>query len=126
MAGTIVGQQEVVDQLLICLFARGHCILERQVSSGGKRYALPDPFFVLATQNPIEQEGTYPLPEAQLDRFLMKVFVGYPSGAEERTIYRVTTADQQSDPTPVLGAEELLNLQSVVRRVPASDFCVDY
>src|SRR5256885_11654979 len=99
---------------------------ERQVSSGGKRYALPDPFFVLATQNPIEQEGTYPLPEAQLDRFLMKVFVGYPNEADERMIYRVTTADAPPEPTPVLGAEELLHLQSVVRRVPVSDFCVDY
>ena len=66
---------------------------ERQVTAGGKRYALPDPFFVLATQNPIEQEGTYPLPEAQLDRFLIKVFVDYPTEAEERTIYRVTTSD---------------------------------
>src|SRR3954466_1709051 len=207
MAATIVGQDEVVEQLLICLFARGHCILEgvpglaktlmirtlagclslkfnriqftpdlmpsditgtdvmyddratgernfkfiqgplfanvlladeinrtppktqaallegmaeRQVSAGGKRYALPDPFFVLATQNPIEQEGTYPLPEAQLDRFLMKVFVGYPNEADERTIYRVTTADAPPDPTPVLGAEELLHLQAIVRRVPVS------
>ena len=64
---------------------------ERQVSAGGHRHPLPDPFFVLATQNPIEQEGTYPLPEAQLDRFLFKVFVGYPTPDEERQIYRVTT-----------------------------------
>src|SRR3954467_8737423 len=178
MAATIVGQDEVVEQLLISLFARGHCILEgvpglaktlmirtlagclslkfnriqftpdlmpsditgtdvmyddratgernfrflhgpvfanvlladeinrtppktqaallegmqeRQVSAGGKRYALPDPFFVLATQNPIEQEGTYPLPEAQLDRFLMKVYIHYPELDEEKQIYRLTT-----------------------------------
>src|SRR3954466_1335252 len=195
MAATIVGQDEVVEQLLICLFARGHCILEgvpglaktlmirtlagclslkfnriqftpdlmpsditgtdvmyddratgersfkfiqgplfanvlladeinrtppktqaallegmaeRQVSAGGKRYTLPDPFFVLATQNPIEQEGTYPLPEAQLDRFLMKVFVDYPDADDERTIYRVTTSDVQNNVEAVLGAEELL------------------
>src|SRR5438093_1807869 len=184
MAQTIVGQQEVVDQLLICLFARGHCILEgvpglaktlmirtlakclsldfsriqftpdlmpsditgtevmyedrstgersfrfvkgplfanviladeinrtppkiqaalleamqeRQVSAGGKRHPLPDPFFVLATQNPIEQEGTYPLPEAQLDRFLLKIFVSYPDEESERKIYRMTTGGATVD-----------------------------
>ena len=189
MAGTIVGQEEVVEQLLVCLFARGHCILEgvpglaktlmirtlaqclsldfnriqftpdlmpsditgtdvmyedrgtgertfrfvhgpifanvlladeinrtppktqaallegmaeRQVSVGGQRHHLPDPFFVLATQNPIEQEGTYPLPEAQLDRFLMKVLVRYPSEHEERSIYRLTSTGTPVEPTPVL------------------------
>ena len=64
---------------------------ERQVTAGGHRHALPDPFFVLATQNPIEQEGTYPLPEAQLDRFLFKIFITYPTPDEERRIYRLTT-----------------------------------
>src|SRR3954465_11574648 len=195
MAQVIVGQQEVVDQLLVCLFARGHCILEgvpglaktlmirtlsqclsldfsriqftpdlmpsditgtdvmyedrssgertfkflhgpifgnvlladeinrtppktqaallegmqeRQVSAGGKRYELPDPFFVLATQNPIEQEGTYPLPEAQLDRFLMKVYVRYPTEEEETQIYRLPSLNNGVDPEPVLGAEEML------------------
>ncbi len=185
MAGTIVGQEEVVEQLLVCLFARGHCILEgvpglaktlmirtlaqclsldfnriqftpdlmpsditgtdvmyedrssgdrtfnfirgpifanvlladeinrtppktqaallegmaeRQVSVGGERHQLPDPFFVLATQNPIEQEGTYPLPEAQLDRFLMKVLVRYPSELEERSIYRLTSTGDTGRP----------------------------
>ena len=209
----IVGQDEVVNQLLVCLFARGHCVLEgvpglaktllirtlarclsldfnrvqftpdlmpsditgtdvmyddkatgqrefkflhgplfanvvladeinrtppktqaalleamqeRQVSAGGKRHALPDPFFVLATQNPIEQEGTYPLPEAQLDRFLLKVYVGYPTEAEERQIYRLTTSDHAAEPTAVLGGEELIALQKIVRRVPISDLCVDY
>jgi MoxR-like ATPase len=213
LAGVIVGQDEVIEQLLVCLFARGHCILEgvpglaktllvrtlarclsldfnriqftpdlmpsditgtdvmyedrasgerafrflrgplfanvvladeinrtppktqaalleamqeRQVSAGGKRHSLPDPFFVLATQNPIEQEGTYPLPEAQLDRFLLKVFVGYPSGDEEKHIYRLTTSDASVDPVPVLGSEQMLALQGVVRRVPISDLCVDY
>ena len=213
MAGTIVGQAEVVDQLLVCLFARGHTILEgvpglaktlmirtlaqclslkfnriqftpdlmpsditgtdvmyddratgersfrflhgpvfanvlladeinrtppktqaallegmqeRQVSAGGKRYALPDPFFVLATQNPIEQEGTYPLPEAQLDRFLMKIFVNYPDEADERRIYRMTATSAPVDPTPILSGEEMLELQRIVHRVPVSDLIVDY
>src|SRR6185369_6655260 len=72
---------------------------ERQVSAGGHRHPLPDPVFVLATQNPIEQAGTYPLPEAQLDRFLFKVFVGYPSPDEERQIYRVTTGVEHKELT---------------------------
>ena len=213
MSATIVGQDEVVEQLLVCLFARGHCILEgvpglaktlmirtlagclslkfnriqftpdlmpsditgtdvmyedrasgdrtfkflhgpifanvlladeinrtppktqaallegmaeRQVSAGGKRYGLPDPFFVLATQNPIEQEGTYPLPEAQLDRFLMKVFVDYPDESEERKIYRLTAAHDSEVPQAVLSGEEMLHLQAIVRRVPVSDLIVDY
>ena len=213
MRGTIVGQDEVVEQLLVCLFARGHAILEgvpglaktlmirtlanclslnfgriqftpdlmpaditgtdvmyedrasgdrsfkflngpifanvlladeinrtppktqaallegmqeRQVSAGGKRYVLPDPFFVLATQNPIEQEGTYPLPEAQLDRFLMKVYVNYPDLDEEKQIYRLTTTGKFIEPTAVIGTEEMLQLQAIVRRVPVSDFIVSY
>src|SRR5205823_4637978 len=99
---------------------------ERQVTAGGKRYPLPNPFFVLATQNPIEQEGTYPLPEAQLDRFLMKVSIGYPDADDEQKIYRLTTTGTPVDPEPVLGAEEMLKLQATVRRVPVSDFCVKY
>src|SRR4051794_11347080 len=99
---------------------------ERQVSAGGKRHALPDPFFILATQNPIEQEGTYPLPEAQLDRFLLKIFVSYPDEESERKIYRMTSGGATVDPTPVLGAAEMLALQEIVRRVPVSDFCVNY
>jgi MoxR-like ATPase len=99
---------------------------ERQVSAGGKRHQLPDPFFVLATQNPIEQEGTYPLPEAQLDRFLLKIFVGYPDEDEEQKIYRMTTTHTPVDPTPVLSGAEMLALQETVRRVPVSDFCVNY
>jgi MoxR-like ATPase len=99
---------------------------ERQVSAGGKRHPLPDPFFVLATQNPIEQEGTYPLPEAQLDRFLMKIFVDYPSADEEQRIYRVTAHDTSVAPVQVIGGDEMLHLQKVVRRVPVSDFCVEY
>ncbi len=213
IARVVVGQDEVIDQLLMGIFARGHCILEgvpglaktlmvstlaqslsldfnriqftpdlmpsditgtemlyedrasgarelrfvrgpifahvvladeinrtppktqaalleamqeRQVTAGGHRHALPDPFFVLATQNPIEQEGTYPLPEAQLDRFLFKVFVSYPTPDEERKIYRLPTGSQKSEVQPVLGVEEILELQALVRRVPVSDLCVDY
>jgi MoxR-like ATPase len=99
---------------------------ERQVSAGGKRHGLPDPFFVLATQNPIEQEGTYPLPEAQLDRFLLKIFVSYPDEESEQQIYRMTGGGQVVDPTPVLGAAEMIELQKIVQRVPVSDFCVKY
>ena len=213
MAGAIVGQEVVIEQLLICLFARGHCILEgvpglaktlmirtlaeclsldfnriqftpdlmpsditgtdvmyedrgsgdrtfkfirgpifanvlladeinrtppktqaallegmaeHQVSVGGERHHLPNPFFVLATQNPIEQEGTYPLPEAQLDRFLMKVLVRYPSEIEERSIYRLTSTGNPVAPTPLLSGEEMLALQKIVHKVPVSDYCVNY
>ena len=199
IARQIVGQDEVVDQLLIAVFARGHCILEgvpglaktlmvhslaqslsldfnriqftpdlmpsditgtevlyedratgarelrfvpgpifanliladeinrtppktqaalleamqeRQVTAGGNRHALPDPFFVLATQNPIEQEGTYPLPEAQLDRFLFKIFITYPKPDEERRIYRVTTERREpgGDHVPLLDGERIAAL----------------
>ena len=99
---------------------------ERQISAGNHHYQLPSPFFVLATQNPIEQEGTYPLPEAQLDRFLMKVIVGYPTRDEERKIYRAMTGAPPGDPTPVLNGEEVLALQALIRRVPISDLLVDY
>jgi MoxR-like ATPase len=213
MARQIVGQNEVLDQLLMAVFARGHCILEgvpglaktlmvhslaqslslefnriqftpdlmpsditgtevlyedrnsgarelrfvpgpifanliladeinrtppktqaalleamqeRQVTAGGHRHALPDPFFVLATQNPIEQEGTYPLPEAQLDRFLFKIFITYPKPEEERRIYRVTTGADMQEITATLTGERIAKLQRLVRRVPISDHCIDY
>jgi len=213
IARVVVGQDEVIEQLMICIFARGHCMLEgvpglaktlmvstladcltldfnriqftpdlmpsditgtevlqedrstgarqlryvhgpvfanvvladeinrtppktqaalleamqeRQVSAGGQRYPLPDPFFVLATQNPIEQEGTYPLPEAQLDRFLFKVYVGYPSKDEERQIYKLTTGIQSQVVTKVLSGEEIPELQALVRKVPVSDHCLDF
>jgi MoxR-like ATPase len=213
IARHIVGQHEVVDQLLIAVFARGHCILEgvpglaktlmvhslaqslslefnriqftpdlmpsditgtevlyedrssgarelrfvhgpifanliladeinrtppktqaalleamqeRQVTAGGRRHPLPDPFFVLATQNPIEQEGTYPLPEAQLDRFLFKIYITYPKPEEERRIYRITTGAEEQEITPMLTGERIAALQRVVRRVPVSDHCIDY
>jgi MoxR-like ATPase len=213
IARQIVGQDEVVDQLLIAVFARGHCILEgvpglaktlmvhslaqslslefnriqftpdlmpsditgtevlyedrasgaremrfvpgpifanliladeinrtppktqaalleamqeRQVTAGGHRHALPDPFFVLATQNPIEQEGTYPLPEAQLDRFLFKIYITYPTPEEERRIYRLTTGADTQEIVPLIAGERIAALQRVVRRVPVSDHCIDY
>jgi MoxR-like ATPase len=213
IARQIVGQSEVVDQLLIAVFARGHCILEgvpglaktlmvqslaqsltldfnriqftpdlmpsditgtevlyedkntgarelrfvqgpifanlvladeinrtppktqaalleamqeRQVTAGGRRHSLPDPFFVLATQNPIEQEGTYPLPEAQLDRFLFKTFITYPTPDEERRIYRLTTGVDGKAITPTLDGHRISALQKLVRRVPVSDHCIEY
>ncbi|MEO0531563.1 MAG: MoxR family ATPase [Planctomycetota bacterium] len=209
----IVGQQDVIEQLLIALFARGHCVLEgvpglaktllihtladalslkfsrvqftpdlmpaditgteviqedkasgtrefrflpgpvfanivladeinrtppktqaalleamqeRQVTVGGQRHALPSPFFVLATQNPIEQEGTYPLPEAQLDRFMFMVRVDYPTEAEELAIVKQTTADITTDVTPQLTAEDLQELADLVRRVPVADHLAQY
>lgn len=99
---------------------------ERQITAGGVRHKLPDPFFVLATQNPIEQEGTYPLPEAQQDRFMFKVFVRYPNFQEEFEIARRTTGLLEDQIVPVLSAEEILHLQQVVRQVPASDHVIRY
>ncbi|HYW80228.1 MAG TPA: MoxR family ATPase [Thermoguttaceae bacterium] len=209
----IVGQTEVIDELLICLFSRGHCLLEgvpglaktlmistlartlsltfsriqftpdlmpaditgtdvieenrttgardfrflegplfsnviladeinrtppktqaalleamqeRQVTVGRTRHALSDPFFVLATQNPIEQEGTYPLPEAQQDRFMFKIFVKYPSFDEELEVARRTTATLDDAVEPVLTGQEILDLQKTVREVPVSDHVIRY
>jgi MoxR-like ATPase len=99
---------------------------ERQVSIGRVRHVLPEPFFVLATQNPIEQEGTYPLPEAQQDRFMFKVFVRYPSFNEEFEIARRTTATLHDDVTPVLSGAEILELQRLVREVPITDHVIRY
>ncbi|WP_437204660.1 AAA family ATPase [Planctomicrobium sp. SH664] len=213
MSKIIVGQHEVIDQLLIALFSRGHCLLEgvpglaktlminslakclsmtfsriqftpdlmpaditgtdvlttnqstggrefqfisgplfynviladeinrtppktqaalleamqeRQVTVGKTRHALPDPFFVLATQNPIEQEGTYQLPEAQQDRFMFKVFVDYPTFDEEKLIAMQTTSNRHEIIEPVLTGEEILELQRVVREVPVTEHLVDY
>src|SRR4051812_9610938 len=99
---------------------------ERQVTVGRVRHRLDDPFFVLATQNPIEQEGTYPLPEAQQDRFMFKVFVRYPKFEEEFEIARRTTALQTEEVTPVLSGEQILELQTLVRKVPVSDHVIRY
>jgi MoxR-like ATPase len=99
---------------------------ERQVSVGRVRHTLVDPFFVLATQNPIEQEGTYPLPEAQQDRFMFKVFVRYPSFDEEFEIARRTTGVPAEEARPVLSAADIVALQRSVREVPISDHLVRY
>jgi MoxR-like ATPase len=93
---------------------------EHQVTAAGKTYPLPDPFFVLATQNPIEQEGTYPLPEAQLDRFMLELRVGYPTREEEESVVERTTGSIRATITPVLGAEALRGMQQLVRRIPVS------
>ena len=208
----IVGQQEVVDELLISVFSRGHCMLEgvpglaktlmistlartlslsfsriqftpdlmpaditgtevieeqpggglerrfmegplfanviladeinrtppktqaalleamqeRQVTVGRVRHELSDPFFVLATQNPIEQEGTYPLPEAQQDRFMFKVLVDYPTFDDELEVARRTTAKVSSEVNAVLSGEEILHLQDLVRSVPVADHIIRY
>ena len=213
MAQVIVGQDEVIQQLLISLFSRGHCMLEgvpglaktlmistlsrclsmtfsriqftpdlmpaditgtdvlqenrdtgerefrflngplfhnviladeinrtppktqaalleamqeRQVTVGQTRHILSDPFFVLATQNPIEQEGTYPLPEAQQDRFMFKVFVDYPNFEEEKQIAKQTTTIESDDVKTVLNGEEIVALQRIVRQVPVTDHVVEY
>jgi MoxR-like ATPase len=213
LAQVIVGQEEVVDQLLISLFSRGHCILEgvpglaktllistlarsldlsfsriqftpdlmpaditgtdiieenrstgqremrflegplfshiiladeinrtppktqaalleamqeRQITVGRVRHQLSDPFFVLATQNPIEQEGTYQLPEAQQDRFMLKVLVSYPDFEDEFEIARRTTSTPVDEVSPVVAPEEILTLQRIVREVPVSDHVIRY
>jgi MoxR-like ATPase len=99
---------------------------ERQVTVGRVRHKLSDPFFVLATQNPIEQEGTYALPEAQQDRFMFKVFVQYPSFSEEFEIARRTTTTLEDHIEPVLTADEILDLQRIVREVPITDHVIRY
>jgi MoxR-like ATPase len=99
---------------------------ENQVTAAGFPHKLPRPFFVLATQNPIEQEGTYPLPEAQLDRFMFKVLVDYPSEAEEFQIVKITTAPQDQKLERMLSARDVIALQTVVRRVPCADHIIRY
>ena len=99
---------------------------EHEVTTAGETYKLDEPFFVLATQNPIEQEGTYPLPEAQLDRFMFNVMVDYPSASEEREIVKITTAIPDYKLEKILSAEDIITFQNLVRRVPVSDHLVDY
>lgn len=204
----IVGQDEVVDQVLISIFSRGHCLLvgvpglaktllvntisetlglsfnriqftpdlmpsdiigseildetrnfkfikgplfsniiladeinrtppktqsalleamqERTVTAAGVNYKLPAPFFVLATQNPIEQEGTYPLPEAQLDRFMFNIWLDYPSYNEELAIVRSTTADTKHELKQILSGEQIMQYQELVRRIPVADNVLEY
>ena len=99
---------------------------ERQVTSGGQTHDLPEPFFVLATQNPIEQEGTYPLPEAQLDRFMFMLKVDYPAPKDELSIVRDSPAGDDGQVSKVLHAEDITNLQRVIRQVPVSDHVALY
>ena len=99
---------------------------ERQISIGGEDHKLPDPFFVLATQNPIEQEGTYPLPEAQLDRFMFMIKVEYPDAAEELDIMKMATGAAPGQPKAVLSGADILQLQDTVRRMPVSDHVFEY
>ncbi len=99
---------------------------ERQVTVGQDTYNLPDPFFVIATQNPIEQEGTYPLPEAQLDRFMFHIKVDYPTIEDERRILLTTSKDEAAELTKVLSAKAISNMQKLVRSVPVGDYVIDY
>jgi MoxR-like ATPase len=99
---------------------------ENHVTAGGDTHELDKPFFVLATQNPIEQEGTYPLPEAQLDRFMLNVWLDYPSFDQEVEVVRSTTAGPQPDPDPVMSADELHRYQNFVRQIPVADNVIEY
>jgi MoxR-like ATPase len=99
---------------------------EKAVTAAGQTYKLPDPFFVLATQNPIEQEGTYPLPEAQLDRFMFNIWVDYPSFKEELAVVKATTQDLKVEINEVLHAEDILFYQGLIRRVPVPDNVMEY
>ena len=99
---------------------------ERQVTAGGEKHSLPEPFFVLATQNPIEQEGTYPLPEAQLDRFMLNIQVAYPSESEELQVVQQTTGDHEVEVEPVLDGADVESIQSLVRQVPVAEHVAAY
>ena len=99
---------------------------EHEVSAAGETYTLEEPFFVLATQNPIEQEGTYPLPEAQLDRFMFNLWIDYPSLEEEKAIVQTTTGGMEPNPKPILDARAIIGLQDLVRRVPVADLVVEF
>lgn len=99
---------------------------ERSVTAAGQNYPLPSPFFVLATQNPIEQEGTYPLPEAQLDRFMFNIWVDYPSYEEEVAIVKATTTDTEVSVQQTMSSEDILKFQSLVRDIPVADNVLEY
>ncbi len=99
---------------------------ERQVTVGQDTYNLPEPFFVIATQNPIEQEGTYPLPEAQLDRFMFNIKVDYPNYEDEKRILSLATREEATELTKALSARAILNMQTLVRRIPVGEFVLDY
>jgi MoxR-like ATPase len=99
---------------------------ERQVTAAGKKYSLDQPFFVLATQNPIEQEGTYPLPEAQLDRFMFNIWLDYPSFKEEMQVVKQTTTTNNIKLTHILSAQEILFYQNLIRKIPVADNVIEY
>jgi len=99
---------------------------EKMVTASGHRYDLPKPFFVLATQNPIEQEGTYPLPEAQLDRFMFNIWVDYPSYKEELEVVKTTTSGVVNQVNPVLSSDDIMTLQQLVRKIPVADNVIEY
>ena len=99
---------------------------ERIITVAGKRYQLPDPFFVLATQNPIEQEGTYPLPEAQLDRFMFNLWLDYPSLEEEFEVVKQTTIDRKVSLNKIISSEEIIFFQQLVRKIPVADNVIEY
>jgi MoxR-like ATPase len=99
---------------------------EHEVTAAGQTYKLDEPFFVLATQNPIEQEGTYPLPEAQLDRFMFNLWMDYPSVKEEELIVKTTTSATEASPQKVLSGAQIIELQTLVRRVPVADNVVEF
>ncbi|HLP13136.1 MAG TPA: MoxR family ATPase [Flavobacteriales bacterium] len=99
---------------------------ERSVTAAGVRYTLDKPFFVLATQNPIEQEGTYPLPEAQLDRFMMNVWVDYPTFSEEVQVVKSTTTEKTATASSIMSADEILFFQELVRKIPVTDNVIEY
>jgi MoxR-like ATPase len=99
---------------------------ERQITAAGKKYVLDKPFFVLATQNPIEQEGTYPLPEAQLDRFMFNVWLDYPKYAEELQVVKLTTANIQPQLNKIVNAEEIIFFQDLIRKIPVADNVIEY
>ena len=102
------------------------CMQEYCVTAGGDTYDIPQPFFVLATQNPIEQEGTYPLPEAQLDRFMLNILIDYPKKEEEIEIVKNTTGEERSAPTSLMDGSQITRVQKIVRRVPVSDHVIRY
>jgi len=99
---------------------------EHEVTAAGETFKLDEPFFVLATQNPIEQEGTYPLPEAQLDRFMFNIYIDYPSHEEENLIVKTTTSAYTWNLEKVMGAEEIIGLQKLARKVPVADHVINY
>ncbi len=99
---------------------------ERQITTAGKKYPLDNPFFVLATQNPIEQEGTYPLPEAQLDRFMFNVWLDYPKFEEELMVVKLTTSNYKPQLNKIFNSEEILFFQDLIRKIPVADNVIEY